>query len=176
MNYYFIACRTGVEEKVRSHLNKFFERELDEEETVQIFIPMRRMIDRRKGKQLMTDHPILPGYLLVSCEESLADFTLDVHRLPGCYGFLKNLDRTIELRGADYAYAAWIMHNKGTIKPTKVVFKPGEPIKIIEGPLKDFLGTIVRVDYRHSRVLVEFEFAQVIRRVSMPVEFVQSDN
>ncbi len=36
------------------------------------------------------------------------------------------------------------------------------------------MGTIVKVDYRHSRVMVEFQFAEVVRRVSMPVEFVQS--
>ncbi|MGE4585274.1 MAG: transcription termination/antitermination protein NusG [Sphaerochaeta sp.] len=175
MNYYFIACRTGGEERMRSHLYKFFGRELGEEWMVEIFIPMRRMIDRRKGKKIMTDHPILPGYLLISSEEDLSPLGTEVHRLPGCYGFLKNLDKTIELRGPDYAYASWIMHNKGTIKPSKAVFKKGEPIKIIEGPMKDFLGTITAVDYRHSRVMVEFQFAEVIRRVSMPVEFVASD-
>ena len=175
MNYYFIACRTGGEEKVRAHLNKFFTRELGEVHDVFIFIPMRRMIDRRKGKKIMTDHPILPGYLLVSSEEDLANFSLDVHRLPGCYGFLHNLDKTIELRGPDHEYAAWIMHNKGTIKPSKVVYKQGEPIKVVEGPLKDFMGTIISVDYRHSRVMVEFQFADVIRKVSMPVEFIQPD-
>ena len=67
------------------------------------------------------------------------------------------------------------MHNKGTIKPSKVVYKQGEPIKVVEGPLKDFMGTIISVDYRHSRVMVEFQFADVIRKVSMPVEFIQPD-
>ena len=175
MNYYIIACRTGGEERVRAHLNKFFERELGNLCDVLVYIPLRRMIDRRKGKKIMTDHPILPGYLLVSSENSLSDYRVDVHRIPGCYGFLKNLNNTIELQGSDSAYAAWIMHNKGTIKPSKAVFKKGEPIIIIEGPMKDFMGTIVSVDYRHSRALVEFEFAQVIRRVNMPVEFIAAD-
>ncbi|MXI87821.1 transcription termination/antitermination protein NusG [Sphaerochaeta halotolerans] len=173
MNYYFIACRTGREEYVKAHLLKFFSRELEEDE-VMAFIPMRRMIDRRKGKKIMTDHPILPGYLLLSSEVCLQDFSRDVLKLPGCYGFLRNLNKTIELRGPDYEYAAWIMHNKGTIRPSKVVYKKGEPIKIIDGPMQDFMGTIVKVDYRHSRVMVEFQFAEVIRRVSMPVEFVES--
>lgn len=176
MNYYFIACRTGGEEKVRAHLNKFFIRERGEMHEVDIFIPMRRMIDRRKGKKIMSDHPILPGYLLLSSEESLTDFVLDIHRIPGCYGFLHNLDKTIELKGPDHQYAAWIMHNKGTIKPSKVVYTQGEPIKVVEGPLQDFMGTIISVDYRHNRVMVEFQFAEVIRKVSMPVEFIQPDS
>lgn len=175
MNYYFIACRTGREEKVRLHLEKYIARELEDELVVEIFIPMRRMFDRRKGKRIVTDHPILPGYLLVSSEVDLSPYVQEVHHLPGCYGFLRNLDNSIELRGPDYEYAAWIMHNQGTIKPTKVLLKKGEPIKVVEGPLKDFMGKILSVDYRHSRVMVEFQFAEVVRRVSMPVEFLQVD-
>jgi len=38
------------------------------------------------------------------------------------------------------------------------------------------MGTIISVDYRHSRVKVEFQFAEVIRKVSMPVEFIQPDS
>ncbi|MGH0054266.1 MAG: transcription termination/antitermination protein NusG, partial [Sphaerochaetaceae bacterium] len=173
MNYYFVACRTGRETAVKAHLLKFFSRELEEDE-VMVFIPMRRMIDRRKGKKIMTDHPILPGYLLLSSAIPLQNFCRELLTVSGCYGFLKNLDKTIELRGPDYEYAAWIMHNKGTISPSKVLYKKGEPITIIVGPMKDFMGTIVKVDYRHSRVMVEFQFAEVVRRVSMPVEFVES--
>ncbi|NCC64572.1 MAG: antitermination protein NusG [Spirochaetia bacterium] len=175
MNYYFMSCKTGGEEKLRAHLNRFFLREIGDEADVLVYIPMRRMIDRRKGKKIMTDHPILPGYLLLSSEDDLSAFSRDMYQLPGCYGFLRNLDNTIDLRGPDYEYAAWIMHNKGTIKPSKAIYKKDEPIKIIEGPMKDFMGKIVKVDYRHSRALVEFEFAEVIRRVSMPIEFIESD-
>jgi transcriptional antiterminator NusG len=174
MNYYFIACRSSKEEKTKAHLLRFFAREMGEEFDVQIHIPMRQMIDRRKGKKLMNNKPILPGYLLVASEEDLSPFIQDVHRIVSCYGFLCYVDKSIKLRGVDYSYAAWIMHNKGTIKPSRAVFKKGEPIKVIDGPLQDFFGTIVAVDYRHSRATVEFEFYDVVRRVSMPVEFIES--
>lgn len=175
MKYYCIACRTGGEAKVRAHLNKYFGRELGDLNDVKVFYPQRRMFERRKGKKLVTDQPILPGYLMVSSELDLQDRTHEVRRVPGCYGFLRNLDKTIALQGADMQYAAWIMGNKGMIKPSKVEFKEGQPIKVLEGPLMDMHGTILRVDKRSSRVLVAFEFANVIRKVSMPVEFVGSD-
>jgi transcriptional antiterminator NusG len=175
MNYYFIACRSGKEEKTKAHLLRLFAREMGEEFDVQIYIPMREMIDRRKGKKIMNNRPILPGYLLAASEEDLSLYIQDVRRVVSCYGFLRYVDRSIKLRGVDYSYAAWIMHNKGTIKPSRAIFKKGEPIKIIDGPMKDFFGTIVAVDYRHSRATVEFEFYDVIRRVSMPVEFIESD-
>lgn len=175
MNYYCIACRTGGEAKVRAHLNKYFGREFGDLNDVKVFYPMRKMFERRKGKKLVTDQPILPGYLMICTELDLQNVTYEVRGIPGSYGFLHNLDKTIALKGADLQYAAWIMGNKGTIKPSKVVFKEGEPIKVIEGPMMDMQGTILRVDQRGSRVLVAFEFANEVRKVSMPVEFVGSD-
>ncbi len=175
MKYYCIACRTGGEAKVRAHLNKYFTRELGDLNDVKVFYPMRKMFERRKGKKLVTDQPILPGYLMVSSEVDLQEYTYPVKGIPGCYGFLRNLDKTVALQGADLQYAAWIMGNKGIIKPSKAEFKEGEPIKVLEGPLMDLHGTIMRVDRRSSRVLVAFEFANEVRKVSMPVEFVGSD-
>jgi len=175
MNYYCIACRTGGEAKVRAHLNKYFGREFGDLNDVKVFYPQRRMFERRKGKKLVTDQPILPGYLMLSSEFDLQDRVPEVRRIPGCYGFLRNLDKSVALKGADLQYAAWIMGNKGMIKPSKIEYEEGEPIKVLEGPLKDLHGTILRVDRSSSRVLVAFEFANVVRKVSMPVEFVSSD-
>ncbi|HAF85355.1 MAG TPA: antitermination protein NusG [Sphaerochaeta sp.] len=175
MNYFCIACKTGGEARVRAHLNKYFSRELGDLNDVKVFYPQRRMFERRKGKKLVTDQPILPGYLMVSTEIDLQDHTYPIKGIPGSYGFLRNLDRTVALKGADMQYAAWIMGNKGLIKPSKAEFKEGEPIKVLEGPLMDLHGKILRVDRRSSRVLVAFEFANEVRKVSMPVEFVGSD-
>jgi len=175
MKYYCIACRTGVEAKTRAHLNKYFSRELGDLNDVKVYYPIRKMFDRRKGQKIVTNQPILPGYLMISSEIDLQDHTYGVRRVPGSYGFLRNLDKTITLQGADMQYAAWIMGHKGIIKPSKVEYKEGEPIKVLEGPLMDLRGTILRVDRRSSRVLVAFEFANDIRKVSMPVEFVGSD-
>ncbi len=175
MNYFCIACRTGGEAKVRAHLNKYFARELGDLNDVKVFYPMRKMFERRKGKKLVTDQPILPGYLLACSEIDLQGHAYQVKGIPGSYGFLHNLDKTVALQGADLQYAAWIMGNKGIIRPSKAEFKEGEPIKVLEGPLMDLHGTILRVDRRSSRVLVAFEFANEVRKVSMPVEFVGSD-
>lgn len=175
MNYYCVACRTGGEVKVRAHLNKYFEMEFGDLNDVKVFFPVRKMFERKRGSQLVTDQPILPGYLMLASEELLDETTQDIHKIPGSYGYLRNLDHSITLKGADSEYAAWIMGNKGIIKPSKAFYTPGEPIKVIEGPLLDLKGTIIRVDHRGSRVLVEFTFAEQIRRVSMPVEFLDHD-
>ena len=111
MNYYCIACRTGGEAKVRAHLNKYFGREFGDLNDVKVFYPQRRMFERRKGKTLVTDHHILPVYIMLRNE-------------------LDHQEREPE---------------------------------------------VLKGDRRSSRVLVAFEFANVVRKVSMPVEFVSSD-
>jgi transcriptional antiterminator NusG len=170
MNYYIVACRSGVEDKVKKHLDRFFEDK--EERDVVVTIPVRRMIDRRRGKPLMSDQPLLPGYLLLSSENELDSYVQEVKGLYGSYGFLKNLDNSIILKGQDHSYVDWVLRNEGVIKPSKVIYRKGEPIRIVQGPMKDFMGKVVSVDYRRSRVKVEFEFAADIRKVDLPVEFI----
>ena len=173
MNYYIISCRSGREDTVKAHLDRFFSQK--EEAIVEVVIPKRTMIDRRRGRPLQNDHPILPGYILLSSNDSLTPYIQDIRNLYASYGFLKNLDKSIALKGPDYEYAKWIRGNGGVIGPSKVVYTKGEPIKVIDGPMKDFMGTIIAVDYRRARVKVEFEFDQVIRRVDLPVEFISNE-
>ena len=170
MNYYIVACRSGSEDLVKSHIHRFFENR--EVAPVTVMFPIRRMTDRKKGKQYENDLPLLPGYLLLSCEDELDPFIQDVKTLFGSYGFLKNLDNSIDLKGKDFEYVDWIMKNQGIIIPSEVIYNKGEPIVIVQGPMKDFKGKIVSVDYRRSRVKVEFEFASSIRSVDLPVLFV----
>ncbi len=171
MQYYFIACQHGKEEKTKEHLIQYFRREVGEE-AVSIVIPLRRMIDRRRGKKFNSDHLLLPGYLLVSSAEDLTSHVFGIRGFGDCYGFLRYADRTINLKGDDRNFATWILQHRGVIGPSKAVYTKGEDIRIISGPMKDFIGEIVKVDKRRSRVVAEITVGEEVKRVSMPIEFV----
>ncbi len=174
MQYYFIACQHGKEEKTKEHLTQFFRREVGEE-VVSIVIPLRRMIDRRRGKKFNSDHLLLPGYLLLSSAEDLSPYIHGIRGLCDCYGFLRYADRSINLKGDDRNFATWILQHHGVIGPSKAVYTKGEDIRIIDGPMKDFIGEIVKVDKRRSRIVVEITVGQEVKRVSMPIEFVEHE-
>lgn len=61
------------------------------------------------------------------------------------------------ITGADYEYTIWTIRHSGKITPSKV-FEDGDNIRVIEGPLGNCTGKIVRLDKRKRRAIAEFEF------------------
>ncbi len=79
-----------------------------------------------------------------------------------------------ELLHEDHTYAQWIYKNHGTIAPSKV-FEDGQTIRIIDGPLLDCHGRIVKLDKHKRRALVEFDFGGQKRIISLGIEIMNSD-
>ena len=52
------------------------------------------------------------------------------------------------------------------------MFKDGQLIKVLDGPLKDMEGRIVKLDRHHKRVVVGFMFAGAERRVNLSVNVI----
>ncbi|EYE87672.1 hypothetical protein Q428_11975 [Fervidicella metallireducens AeB] len=74
-----------------------------------------------------------------------------------------------ELSGKDYEYAMWIFRNQGTILPSKVLTE-GKTVKVIEGPLLDEIGKIIRLDKHKKKAWVEIDFCGQSRIISLSVE------
>ena len=95
-----------------------------------------------------------------------------------CYGFLRNLDKSYELRGSDRDFAQWIEDNQGFIRTSRVRYYnrgglcPDQRITVLSGPLKDLKGRILSV-YKGVRVTVEINFLNEVKRISLPIEIVE---
>ena len=50
-----------------------------------------------------------------------------------------------------------------------MVFKEGQLVKILDGPLKDMQGKIIKLDRHHKRVIVAFMFAGTERHINLSV-------
>lgn len=74
-----------------------------------------------------------------------------------------------ELVGNDFYYADWIYRYKGRIGQS-LILEEGEHIKVLEGPLKDCEGKIVKLDRRKKRAWVEFDFDGEKRKISLMVD------
>lgn len=62
-----------------------------------------------------------------------------------------------QLYGDDEAYAKWIFQNEGLIGLSRV-YRVGDRIQIVDGPLKDLEGHITRVDRRNKSGQVSIVF------------------
>ena len=80
-----------------------------------------------------------------------------------------------ELKEKDKAFATWVFTYDGLIKPSKAIMKPGQSIKIIEGPLKGMAGYIYRVCRRGNRVTVAVPFGETEMKATVAVDFVEAE-
>jgi transcriptional antiterminator NusG len=74
-----------------------------------------------------------------------------------------------ELLDNDYQYAMWIYRHCGNIETSKVILE-GSTVRVVDGPLVDGIGTIIRIDRHKRRAWVEFDFYGKKHTVSLSIE------
>ena len=111
---------------------------------------------------------LLPGYVFLFSPEDTAESQLH-ERVTDMYKFLEYEDGIRDLCNEDYDYAMWIYNNHGSIAPSRIL-ADGTVIRVIDGPLLDCHGKIVRLDKHKRRVLVEFDFDGSKRVISLSAD------
>ena len=163
MYAYCIYCKTGSEKNVAESLSAM-------DETYISIAPTRILQEKRKGKWQQKDKILFPGYVFLYSEEQIEPE--QIKRTPGLYKILNYDAEFKELQGSDYEYSMWIYKHQGCIETLKVL-TIGRTVKVIDGPLSDGFGTIVKLDKHKRRVWVEFEFAGQLRTVTLSAECIE---
>jgi transcriptional antiterminator NusG len=138
----------------------------------EILVPTEEVVEMRAGQKRKSDRKFFPGYVLVQMEMDDQTWHL-VKEVPKVMGFIGGTsDRPAPISDKE---AENIMDRikEGVEKPRpKVLFEPGEVVRVNEGPFADFNGVVEEVNYEKSRVRVsvlifgrstpvELEFGQV---------------
>ncbi len=168
MRCYCIYCKTGSERKLVKLLSKILS-VIYESEPILMF-PVRLIHQKRKGSWDTVEQPLLPGYLFLYLEDSEVIAPSLVKQERDVFKILRYTDGSMQLRGGDEEYALWVFQHKGRLKPSKVVLKEGLIIKVLEGPLADMKGRVVKLDKHHKRAVVAFMFAGAERTMNLSVE------
>ncbi len=172
LRWYVVHAYSNFEAKVKEALEERIEREGLQEYFGKILVPTEEVVEMRMGQQRKSDRKFFPGYVLVQME--LTDETWHLVRdVPRVLGFIGGTsDRPAPISDKE---ASLILNRveEGVNKPRpKVLFEAGEVVRIIDGPFKDFNGTIEEVNYEKSKLRisvlifgrstpVELDFAQV---------------
>jgi transcriptional antiterminator NusG len=120
----------------------------------------------RAGQKRKSDRKFFPGYVLVQMEmdDNTWHLVKDVPKVMGFIGGTSNRPAPITDKEADKILQRV---QEGVEKPKpKVLFEPGEVVRVTEGPFADFNGVVEEVNYEKSRLRV----AVLIFGRSTPVE------
>jgi transcriptional antiterminator NusG len=120
----------------------------------------------RDGQKRKSDRKFFPGYVLVQMEMDEETWHL-VKEVPKVLGFIGgSSDRPAPITDKE-AQAILNRVQEGVDKPRpKILFEPGEVVRVTDGPFNDFSGVVENVNYEKSKVRVA---VQILGR-STPVE------
>ena len=170
--WYVVHAYSGFEQQVKRLLQERIRRSGLEESFGDVLAPTEEVVEMRAGQRRRSDRKFFPGYVLVNMRMDDDTWHL-VKSVPKVMGFIGgSSDRPAPISDRE-ANEILQRVREGVEKPRpKVLFEPGEVIRVVDGPFKDFSGTVEEVNYEKSRLRlevsifgrstpVELEFSQV---------------
>ena len=170
--WYVIHAYSGFEQQVKRSLEERVNRMGMQEMFGEILVPTEEVVEMREGQKRKSERKFFPGYVLVQMEMNDDTWHL-VKDAPKVLGFIGGTgDRPSPITDKE-ADAILQRVQEGVEKPRpKVLFEPGELVRITDGPFNDFNGVVEEVDYDKNKLRVsvlifgrstpvELEFGQV---------------
>ncbi|MEW7976097.1 MAG: transcription termination/antitermination protein NusG [Candidatus Sedimenticola endophacoides] len=154
IRWYVVHAFSGFEAQVKRSLLERVKRYGKEDLFGEILVPTEEVVEMRGGQQRKSERKFFPGYVLVQMEMTDETWHLvkDVPKVMGFIGGAGDKPAPISDREAD---AILQRVQEGVEKPRpKVLFEPGEVVRVIDGPFNDFNGVVEDVDYDKSRLKV----------------------
>jgi transcriptional antiterminator NusG len=152
--WYVVPAYSGFEATVKRSLEERIERAGVQELFGDILVPTEEVVEMRGGTQRRSERKFFPGYVLVQMEMTDEAWHLvkDVPKVMGFIGGTGDRPAPITDREADQILNRM---QDGVDKPKpKVLFEPGEIVRVTDGPFNDFNGSVEEVDYEKSRLKV----------------------
>ncbi len=173
--WYVVHAYSGFEHQVARTLKERVARAGMQDKFGEVLVPTEEVIEMRGGQKRRSERKFFPGYVLVQIETNTENKAIKIDdeswhlikETPKVMGFIGGTaDRPLPIKDSE-ADAILQRVQEGVEKPRpKVLFEPGEMVRVTEGPFNDFNGVVEEVNYEKSRLRV----AVLIFGRSTPVE------
>ncbi len=153
--WYVVHSYSGYENKVKKNLEHRIESLGMQDKIFEVVVPTEDEIELKDGQRRTVERRIFPGYILVEMIMD-EDSWYVVRNTPGVTGFVGSIRRPTALPKRDVDR---ILKRMSAETPTvKVTFRPGQKVRICDGPFEDFVGAVdaIYADKGKVRILVSF--------------------
>ena len=162
--WYILHTYSGYEQMVKDNLEKLIENNNLGDQIVDLKIPMEQVIEEKNGKRKVVERKLLPCYVFIKMIYS-SQIWYYVTSTRGVTGFCGPQGRPIPMKKDE------IRKMRLEVIETDETFKVGDTVKIEDGPLKDFLGSIKDLDEKAKKAKVSTSMFG--RATDVEVEFNQ---
>ena len=170
--WYVVHAYSGFEKSVQRALLERVQRQGMQDLFGQVLVPVEEVVELKSGQKSISERKFFPGYVLVEMEMNDESWHL-VKSTPKVTGFVGGSANKPSPISEKEVEKIMQQMQDGVEKPRpKVLFEPGEVVRVKEGPFTDFHGSVEHVNYEKSRLRVsvtifgrstpvELEFGQV---------------
>jgi transcriptional antiterminator NusG len=166
LRWYVVHAYSNFEHCVAEALKDRIKRDGLEARFGEILVPTEEVVEMRDGQKRRSERKFYPGYVLVQMEMDETSWHLvrDVPKVLGFIGGTSDKPAAITEKEANRILQRV---EEGVDKPRpKVLFEPGQVVRVTHGPFNDFNGVVESVNYEKNRLHVA---VQILGR-STPVE------
>jgi transcription termination/antitermination protein NusG len=149
--WYIVHTYAGHENKVAKNLQQRVLTLGFEDRIYDIIVPTRNTIKVSQGKKENVQEKIFPGYVLVKMVLDDESWLL-VRSTQGVTAFIGAGNKPTPISDKEVEAIQQFMKQEEPLYKTS--FTVGEAVKIVDGPLTDFLGTVDNIDESHGKLRV----------------------
>ena len=153
--WYAVQAYSGYEKIVQKGLLERIELSNIKDQFGDILVPVEEVVELKSGQKTISERRLYPGYVLVQMDMNDDSWHL-VRSTPKVTAFIggsalkptpiKDKEVELILRRMD----------DSKVNPTqKLTFEVGESIRVIDGPFKDFSGSVQEINYEKNKLRVE---------------------
>ena len=170
-HWYVVHVYSGFEKKIAQQIQEQASQKGLAEQFEAVLVPSENVVEVKRGRKINSEHKFFPGYVLVKMDLTDDAWHL-VKNTPKVTGFLGSKTKPSPISDAE-ADRILKQNQEGVDRPRPaVLFEIGEQIRVADGPLTSFNGTVEEVDEDKGRLKVsvsifgrstpvELEYSQV---------------
>ena len=163
--WYVVHTYSGYENKVKTDLEKTVKNRELQDYFFDIVVPMEEQIEIKNGKTKTNIKKVFPGYVLIKMIVTEESWYI-VRNTRGVTGFVGSGTDPIPLTTEEIRSMGF------DDVPVTVDYETGDSVKVLHGPLENFIGVVQEINKEKGKVKVlvsmfgretpvELEFSQV---------------
>lgn len=153
--WYIVSTYTGHEKKVAQLIQQRIKANGLEDEIMEVLVPIQEKVVAKEGKKRTIEEKIFPGYVIIRMVVNDQTWHL-VRNTDGVTGFIGPSKQPTPL--SDDEVKAILAFSEVKQPSFQATFRVGSPVKVVDGPFKDFIGEIKEINQDKGQVRVMLSF------------------
>ncbi|MDG1074534.1 MAG: transcription termination/antitermination protein NusG [Methylophilaceae bacterium] len=173
MHWYAVQVFSSMEKSVKAALEERISRSEHQDQFGEILVPIEEVVEMKSGVKKISERRLYPGYVLVQMAMTDASWHL-IKSTPRVTAFIGgSAQKPTPIKDKEVEIILQRMDDSKSNPTQKMTYEKGEVVRVVDGPFKDFSGSIEDVNYEKSKVKVSVSIFG--RATAVELDFNQVD-